>query len=457
MRTPVHLNVVRGGAVFITGVGLAKHTFWLTMSNATPCGSCHTFLRAVAYGLYGVSTKPNPPRLVVLPRVEVFANGTWSVVVLLKPAPDVAWHLLVTLEWWSYQINVKPSFGAGCVLTSMKERSASDPYKLQSLDLPMPRVGVTPPSFSRPCSHKALDVGLYRDESDVRRPSMSPLLCELQRLTKQRAVEALRGKWIVFLGDSTCKELLAILLCHLLGVNPEIGHPSGHMFGADIQAVREESFPAWDHLCRDRDRFFDTKPGSLPEGIRLTLFWNGAPNACGNFEGLNSFDGKSPWSETWLTGLRQVLSGAGEGRFASKPDVVVFNSGLHDSIRGGPHEFSIDDYEKKLKLAWSLLKSHAIPHYIWRSTSSKFVHNECPTPRKDGSIGYTNCGQPGFKMMNDIAHRLATNNGASILDAWALRYISPLDGDGMHCENDPSCVAQVEYLLRLIELGPEHN
>ena len=74
----------------------------------------------------------------------------------------------------------------------------------------------------------------------------------------------------------------------------------------------------------------------------------------------------------------------------------------------------------------------------------------------------THEGNPGIKLMNAMASRIALAHGADVWDEWQLRYLAPEDGDGHHaCTPDgdgfntydsPSCKGAFAVLLRLIEL-----
>jgi len=249
------------------------------------------------------------------------------------------------------------------------------------------------------------------------------------------------------------EELFYGILSHSLGLDPEIGFPAGYdSFSKGMHptllAAANSEFIAESQACQhthQRSRYYDSRTGALPNGIRLTFLWNAAQDPCGAHIGLNSFKfGNFPkrlrslLDEWWLP-----HSGSGDFEAREGPDVVVFNSGLHD-IRQG---WTLNEYSEKLHAAWDFLQQQPLRHYIWKSTAPLFGHAEC---EKDNYLG-----NAGLKILNQVANSIASARGADIYDQWAVRYISPQDGDGVHCRPGVSYHASLALLLRHIELGPK--
>merc|ERR1719321_460230 len=111
--------------------------------------------------------------------------------------------------------------------------------------------------------------------------------------------------------------------------------------------------------------------------------------------------------------------------------------------------WTLDMYRTQLQAAWDFLQQKPLRHYIWKSTSPLFLGQECSVVNKGGN--------PGIKIMNQIGNAIASERGADVFDQWAVRYLSPEDGDGNHCRHTLSYKTSLSLLLRHIELGPPDN
>ena len=190
----------------------------------------------------------------------------------------------------------------------------------------------------------------------------------------------------------------------------------------------------------------------------MSFVWAPAKEPC---QGAGAFGANGLATPERRARLEALTRGGG-----ARPDVVLFNSGLHDAnvrnrwtpkfsreqgavrtsvprraSRAPVRAYPRRQYVGHLADAWKVLKSVA-PNatMIWRTTSPQFHTFEC-------ELGH---GNPGVKIMNHAARR-AVPPGAKVLDAWALRYGRPNGGDGHHCRSDASCVAQLRVLYALLK------
>lgn len=237
------------------------------------------------------------------------------------------------------------------------------------------------------------------------------------------------------------EELFYGILSYALGLDPDIGFPMGYGNFEDSNmhptleaAANNSDFVAESRACGAimcRSNYYDSRKGALPYGMRLTFLWNADWRPGGAHVGLNSFK-----FEKFREHLQSFLD---EG-----PDVVVFNSGLHD-IRA---LYTLNEYSEKLKVAWDFLQRKPLPHYIWKSTAPLFKGAECE--------GYNFLGNAGLKILNQVANRIASERGADIFDHWAVCYLAGTDdGDGVHFRPGLSYHHSLALLLRQIELGPK--
>ena len=160
------------------------------------------------------------------------------------------------------------------------------------------------------------------------------------------------------------------------------------------------------------------------------------------------------------------------------PDIVVFNSGVHDLNN---MSFTLDAYERRLRETWRLIADAAPQrsrgpqrrrrHYIWMSVGSTYF-DETVAMRPDGAapslvgsclrerIGNQTIARkyihpkPMIMAMNVIGAQLAREYGADVLDQEGLRDLAPYDGDRVHCLGGLVCGGTLDSLVRLIELGP---
>ena len=162
------------------------------------------------------------------------------------------------------------------------------------------------------------------------------------------------------------------------------------------------------------------------------------------------------------------------------PDVVVWNSGLHDM--GNP-AFNLSLWESSLRTAWRLLRSAAprrrgaAPRqHIWMSIGAQYhdagkKYADAPAagncPLQNGNVSgavavrplYVH-GVPLVRLMNQIAVKVAREQqrdglSVDILDQEMLRELAPHDGDGIHCHRGAVCTSTLQYLLQLLELGAQ--
>jgi hypothetical protein len=325
---------------------------------------------------------------------------------------------------------------------------------------------------------------------------------------------AIQGKWILFIGASTLLEIFS----HVVGLATQ-GKPFQYgRYPGTIRAAQEHVFNTAAGSCRlenYRTRDFDTGRSLahlLPNHTRLTTMYDGHLYVCGSGLGLRSIvedDGGPTQRGAWI---RQVLSGGNAtdnvarshfidspshyGRMSAQqhreerarraaivrnlddsgasygwprgPDVVVFNSGIHDLNNG----FSLSNWTRRLRSVWGLITSASDaprrPHYIWmtiggtyhraskKMASHKLATGNCRHEVINGTLykrNYTHA-PPAMHLMNRIATDIALEYGASILDQEMLRELSPYDGDELHCIKGVVCSGTVDSLLKLIELGP---
>ena len=135
---------------------------------------------------------------------------------------------------------------------------------------------------------------------------------------------------------------------------------------AELDARAEPSFYAESRACDKpgyRYRDYDSRPGTLAGGARLTLFWIGSVNRCRpGGDGLRTLD-----SAPVVARLRALLRGeTAAGLARHPPDVVVFNSGMHDlswhdpargAGGGRAPRFRLSEYTERLQHAFALLSA----------------------------------------------------------------------------------------------------
>merc|ERR1711870_145052 len=123
------------------------------------------------------------------------------------------------------------------------------------------------------------------------------------------------------------------------------------------------------------------------------------------------------------------------------------HSGYHDLGWDAPCpcNFDLNVYEEGLRKGWQMLSEEKASKtkLIWKSTTPKFIEYECGQK-------LTGVGNPGVKLMNEVATAVAKKYGAHILDQWLVRYLDPMGGDGHHCMGAKSCKWSIAQLLNTI-------
>jgi hypothetical protein len=195
----------------------------------------------------------------------------------------------------------------------------------------------------------------------------------------------------------------------------------------------------------------------MPHKIRITHFWVASEHTCAygvppsfGVRGLGALT-----TEARKRKLQGLLSGTASG--GRRPDVIVFNAGLHDiesaDISNGSAAL-VAEYQTHLQwfFNWAQKETAAKSHLIWKTSG----------PLKlDASHG--SCLNGLVHVFNTVGTKIAREYAADILDQSAFRYLAhPEAGDGLHCMphgNGPkaswhytSCHASLDMLLQLISL-----
>lgn len=388
-------------------------------------------------------------------RVTANASGDERALVTVTPLrgryacrvglrPGTTWQVQALVEWRGFSVR-------GEWHATRKEGSCVPVEKQVDLLRGAPLVVSVPPAgevrpLFTPCDERTAAAGVY-----VGGVEWTPRACALPSLDGGALPPDPGFRWLLAAGDSTMQELAVLLVAALASpdvlacVRRALTQPGG---GADWHAVAAcpvagDAFDALLDLnfsnealrCEanhDHWRDFDARPRP---GVRVSFVWAGGAEPCLNAGGASSLA-----SDDRRRKLAKLLESGG----GQRPDAVLFNSGLHDGYhhtRAAPR-FSRARYAAHLSAAWDVLVAAAAPgaRLIWSSTPPTFQHFEC-----EGTYG-----NPGVKVMNALAAPIARDRGAAILDAHALRYLRPGDGDGHHCRGGPSCAAQLRVLLALL-------
>ena len=172
--------------------------------------------------------------------------------------------------------------------------------------------------------------------------SWQPSTCEMPALNGEVFRRALAGHWLAYVGDSSMLEQSKLAL---------------YTIGIELNTSMEFHFDNAKN-CRSF-RLFDTGisyPGM--EGLRVSHYWDGGPTACHIGVGIVSF-----LDASFVANLESRLTLGG------RPDVLVFNSGLHD--RGKP----LATYAESLEVAFKTLRRIVGPKcvLVWKSTLSSTI------------------------------------------------------------------------------------
>ena len=456
-------------------------------SEAAPCrGNFRVLLtrdshRARAHRKQKDGQEEDLDTVTILPRVTSDGAGLIHVhaeiPAIAGPAVEGEWSLSVAIEQQAGEPNVR-----GCVKLNEQTPGLAPPLNFSVAG----RSNLTAFVENRPlCTSPSVPAssmfvgGWYGVQSipacmasnpkDACTRTWQPSRCVMP---SKDAQATLRGKWLLFFGDSTVEESFYNLLytafrmsktcAPMLKIEQDHGHVN----------VSCDAFRRCGSCCRT-DKFswrnFDTGAlGALPNRSRMTHVWIGNRDTCCNNEGLRVFrDGA--WLEQTLSMLR-ARSSAGQ-----EPDVIVLASGLHDieqafgslgcevsPLNGLPQkQFTFTEFADNLEYAVrSLHARYPHAHFIVKTTNPAFQGYDCNTRHKNNGLP---CCNAAIHLVNAIKfltiERLAREGiRADVLDQWAFRYATPDEGDGHHCKAPPlgwapSCRWAQDALLALIERG----
>lgn len=172
--------------------------------------------------------------------------------------------------------------------------------------------------------------------------SWQPSACELPAPNGDVFRRALAGRWLAYVGDSSMLEQAKLAL-YTIGIEP---NSSMEFHFGDAKNCR--AF-----------RLFDTGISySGMEGLRVSHFWDGGPTACHIGFGIPSF-----LEAAFVANLESRLTLGG------RPDILIFNSGLHD--RGKP----LATYAASLEVAFKTLRRIVGPKcvLVWKSTLASTI------------------------------------------------------------------------------------
>lgn len=283
-------------------------------------------------------------------------------------------------------------------------------------------------------------------------PTWRPNTCSIPTFD----VQILQKKWFVFIGDSTIQELAlnvaAIVtetgkcLHNILSYRPteKFTHTGFMDCPINMTAGKKQikvknllnmRFSALAQKCtipymqwRDVDLEW--------QGARVTWIWLGGSGPCLNDIGLESFEAPE---------RKQRIASLYKGE--RKPDYLVLNSGLHDLVR---RNFRLTNYSAALSNIMASLQTMDTmgeTKMIWKTTTATGKASRCP--RTHGSER----GTGAVRLLNEESTTLARRFNFTIMDVFPLRSLRSADGDGHHCNADPSCIAQVSVFLEMIRIS----
>lgn len=229
-----------------------------------------------------------------------------------------------------------------------------------------------------------------------------PHSCRLQLYTPAEVQQALDGKHILVIGDSTTHMLMAAVMWLILG--PAFKYP---------QNVND--------FCGHNNRVYDS--GDMLFPLRFGFLWDGSAGYCDNNKGLGDVLDNDYGRERFRRGLGKDV------------DYVIMNSGAHDLAGIVP----LEDYNQTLPKAFDMVLNASASvrehreRFVWRTTTSH-VYN----------VGDWNAGG---QWMNFLAERHAHRYGFAVLDShkvWLsdneLRRANLKEliacGDGLHGRGD---------------------
>ena len=452
-----------------------------------------------------------------IPTVIAHRSG-YSVRVVLWHTPLSSWNLTVKLQWvrfdlagWGWPSHERSSAGrdnSGCLRPSawpVVSRFAISPPPVEDGTMDLAKNVSSASTADTAGSKQALCGREALSHVGLRGGAWHVAGCELPRATPQRVKSLLRGKWVLFVGQSTLSEVYFHTLTRARGSD---GYENFQKLSSTTRSLTDPVFQAEARQCYGKTNFFGrdfdvlrsaqngSKSQVLPEKVRLTNFWDGHEHACKNSQGIsalvttNASSGaaslttrRGEWLRSMLQGgnstpqwLRSMAATSRRGTqfardqrledpenqqddgatlgWSEGPDVVIFNSGLHDMQPG----LNVSVYGDRLRALWSWMREWSMhAHFIWMSTgvvvnprSLQGGNNrtDCPTDRS-----YSH-PVPVVRLMNQLASQIAIDHGADILDQARLRELTPLAGDGMHGLGGALNEGTLALLTRLIELGP---
>lgn len=230
-----------------------------------------------------------------------------------------------------------------------------------------------------------------------------PRTCRLQLYTPAEVQEALAGKHILVIGDSTTHMLMAVIMWLILG--------------------KDFKYPVngneWN--CGHNNRLYDS--GDMPYPMRFGFLWDGSATYCDNNKGLAHMLDDDHGHERFRRGLGKDV------------DYVIMNSGAHDLAGKVP----LEEYDLTLPRAFDMVLNASTSvrehrkRFVWRTTTSH-IYN----------VGDWNAGG---QWMNFLAERHAHRYGFAVLDShkvWLadneLRRANGIEkivcGDGLHGRGD---------------------
>jgi hypothetical protein len=310
-------------------------------------------------------------------------------------------------------------------------------------------------------STSELTNGHYYFENNTSTVTWRPNTCSIFPQILQNPEYILRRKWYVFIGDSTIQELALGVAAILTGTSDCLRNILSHrpsekfthsgfldcLISVGNQSISEnkqkqvkvknllkQEFSALAQKCRIP--YMQWRDADLEwQGARVTWIWLGASGPCLNDVGVPAFEA----SERKL----RIKSLFAKER---KPDYLVLNSGLHDLVR---KNFQLMNYSEGLHNMLSSLtefSSEGNTKMIWKTTTATGKASRCP--RSHG----TERGTGAVRLLNEVSMQLALRYHFKILDVYPMRSLRSFDGDGHHCNADPSCVAQLGVFVEMIRL-----
>lgn len=239
--------------------------------------------------------------------------------------------------------------------------------------------------------------------------------CDFPRPNSTALRQVLTGHWLAFVGDSSMQEQVRIAV---------------YTLGLEMNETMEFESGRQCHLYRMVDTGM-AYPGL--EGIRISHFWAGGPKVCSAWEGVKSYD-----VEAFRENLEQRLTLGG------RPDVLVFNSGLHDL------QTPLARYVAGLDTIFTLLRRIVGPAclLVWKSTLAAHM---------DTMAVFEDFNAAGLEALQ----RHAADGPVALLDQYALTIhkfvLGAASPNANHCGDafpmDSGCVFTSTAISLLLDAG----